>query len=586
MRIDRKVMMAGLVSALTLISVSCQDTPSEPPGPQIPVPGAASEISLDGLVVSLSRGLTDASGFAFVSMAPGSLDGDHEIVLTNRDGGVPVHVTLLDGGFDPVAVAASPGDMLSFEVVGLTGVTSSASALLPIPLVPPVIVRTYPSKQRTSIPLNALILVVFSEPVEPSSITAETIRLLGSNGAVGLDFTLREEGTVVEARPLVTLLPSSDYTLEINTGIEDLGGEHLAEAESVEFSTEAADLGEEPFAVKLLPDTLRLPVGTYSGFLVAVDSGARFINVFPDPSLTWATTDPAVVSMDPVGNVGGVAIGEAYVTVEYEGEVDSALVIVSDSPPPGPFAVFPDGATVPVGAVLTFDISHPEGTERPDVTWSSTDPAVFVVDESGTITTVGAGKAYLVAQSETETDSADIDVFDPEPHLADIWAVYPGQVVLEVGGSIQLVLMGTTSSAPPPVQWVSQDPQTASVDADGLVQALAPGKTDVTAWFEDGSGTVALVDIVEVGGLGSVTLDPAEIIVAVGDTVPFEVILDATAAEFFGNETPGWSWSSAGEVLRFLPYEGVFEAVAPGVAHVTAHVGPLLSNKAKVTVED
>lgn len=583
MKIGDKVRLIAMVLTIALAVTVCDEPPSAPTE-ESPVSGPDLD-ELPGLVVSLSRGFSDAQPLAFVSLRPGSLEGETRILVSNNRDGSSTGVSIVDGGFDPVAVPVAPGDMIDLSLQD--GLSSSISTL-PIPLLPPVIVRTYPPKRRTSVPLNAVISIVFSEPIDPASITAETIKLRGPRGQIPLAFVLREQGTVVEASPMTELLPSSDHVLEIDTGVRDLSADHLEQAETVEFTTVEVDLGTDP--VRLLPDTLRLPLGSYSGFLVVVDNGTRIIREYPDTALSWATTDPSIVSMDGVGNVGGVAIGEAHVTVEYGGEIDSALVIVTTSPPPGPFSVFPDGAYLPVGSELQFDVRHPEGTERPSVSWSSTDPSVFLVDESGLVTAIGSGQAYLVANSGVEVDSADIEVFEPIDPIASDWDVSENPLALEVGSSfgLELVPVNGSASTPPPFNWSSLDPSIAAVDQEGLVMAVSPGKTMITALFEDGSGSVAEVEIFEIGDLPRITLDPSDVTVSVGDTIRFEVLRDSAASALYGDRWPAWSWSSRGEVIRhvLIPEPGVFEAVDTGTVRIVAHVGTLQTSPGTVTVKE
>lgn len=571
--------LVALLTAALLIAAACDEPPSSPEVDDPRVPRLTPDGSIAGLIVSHSRELTTATSLAFVSLEPGSLPGAEEVVMTVDATGTSDRTDVVEGGFDPVALQASPTDRLGVEVFDAAGLSLYGTVYLPIPRIPPVVVRTYPSKRRTSVPVNTSLLIVFSEPIDPSSVTPRNIALRHSRGTVDFDLALTEGGTVVELLPKTDLQFLTDYTLEIGTGIEDLSGERLAQEESVDFQTELGDLGDEPFAVRLLPDTLSLPVGSSSGFIVAVDSGARIINIFPDLSLTWGTTDPSVVSVDWAGSVGGEAIGEAYVTVEYEGEVDSALVIVTQSPPPGPFRVFPDFWTTPVGVTVQFEVSHPEGTEPPEVTWSSSDPAVATVDDAGMVTSVSPGLAYIIATAGTDVDSALVEVLGPQDFIASDYTVEPSRVVLEVGSSIQLEILGPTPI--PPFRWLTDDPRISTVDETGLVIAVAPGTNLVYAAFEDGSGVGTEVAVTEVGNFGTITLDPAEVTAAVGDTIRIEVIYDETAAALWGQEGFSWSWASEGEVLRpipGLPGYGTFEAVGPGELTLTAHAGPLTAS--------
>jgi len=575
----KQVVRWSAVALVGLAMCACDhDTPVAPePTGTIPieVPATRRSAGLPGVHVSASRGLTAPDPKAFVAIERGSLANGTSLVVRKTGGAIETRLPLTEGGLDPVAVSALAGEELLLDVMDGNELVFAASALV-LPRVPPIVIRTDPPKRRTSVPVNMRVIIVFSEPIDPASVTSRSVRLVGAGAEVQATLVLRYEGTVVELYPSAPLRYSTDYTLEVGTDIADLSGDHLAEAESVTFQTApCVPADTTPFAVRLLPDTLTLPVGTGSGFLVQVDSGARIINHFPDPSLTWASTDSAIVR--PLnGAVDAMSIGQAYITVEYEGEIDSALVVVTESPPPGPFGIFPGGAVLPIGATLRFEVTHPAGTEPPPVTWLSTNPSIFTVDTSGTVTALTAGVADLVALAGEEVDTARIEVYDPTPPFGELFIITPDSLLLQVGDVRQMSVVGPFWPAPP-ISWSTGNSGVAAIDAQGLLRAEAAGTTAIIATFEDGSRTTAQVAVVPAGTLGRISLTPSEVTASVGDTLRFTLSYDATAAANYGDENVGWGATSLNvQVLRYLA-PGVFEVIAAGSAEVRAYVGPLMT---------
>jgi alpha-tubulin suppressor-like RCC1 family protein len=106
---------------------------------------------------------------------------------------------------------------------------------------PPVVVRTSPPSGGRDIPLNAVVVLVFSEPLD--SATADT-------GSVQLwQGTTRVSGTVrfadaahlrAEFHPDSLLAPQTDYQVVITTAIEDVNGLALDSAVTVPFTTLAS----------------------------------------------------------------------------------------------------------------------------------------------------------------------------------------------------------------------------------------------------------------------------------------------------------------------------------------------------------
>ena len=120
-------------------------------------------------------------------------------------------VTLENGGFDPVTVPSAVGDTLFMSISDSSGTIIGAERAVVLPDVPPVIVRTRPGKGKVDVLFNLLnVTVVFSEPIDPSTVTAQTI-LLHRGGANGVqldgEVVLQANGVVADlilASPLET----------------------------------------------------------------------------------------------------------------------------------------------------------------------------------------------------------------------------------------------------------------------------------------------------------------------------------------------------------------------------------------------
>ncbi len=571
MRLSVKWTRGSRVIPIALAVGCAEQQPSLAPNP--PSTGVPA-----GVIVSAARGLVDPAPAAFVSIAPHWSEGANEVIVRNTAAGLSVRAAMTDGGLDPIQLPAGPGDVLSVEVVG----AGTRPHLLAAVRLPPVIVRTYPAKRRASVPLNSLLVVVFSEPIDPASVTSRAVRLLTGGAPQGTALTLRNDGTTLEIRPDAPLIPSTDYDLEIDPAIRDLEGDHLAVGDVIPFSTAAMASGDPPGAVRILPDTLLVPVNAQSGFVVLVDNGAHLINSFPDPSVTWQSRDPAVARI-PLhsSGVAALAIGQTWVVAEYQGQIDSALVIVTTSPPPGPFSVFPDAAVAPVGHEMTFGVRTPVSGGGQVVSWATSDPTMLTITPAGVATMVRPGVAYVIASDGVTTDSAEIEIYPVSLPLGSLYEIYPGTILLQVGDAWTLQLIGP--EAPPPVVWRSTDPAVAAVDGRGVVTATQAGTALAIAQFTDGSADTAIVQVVPAGSLGHISLQPPAVSASVGDTVRLTLEYDSTATATVLGQPVGWTVRSTGPVLRILS-GGTFEAVQPGTAEIRAYVGPLFTQVVTLTV--
>ncbi len=183
-----------------------------------------------------SAASSDAGSTAYVSIAPGTLPDAPSASIRNPRNGAMVVVPLVAGGFDPVAVPAGAGDIL--EITVLSGaVTLRSEYLVPI-RVHPIVVRTDPPPQKVDVPLNAIIEVVFSEPVDPASLSGSSIQL--HSGVVTVPGTYSPapgRPTTVLVTPTAPLAPGTSYDLTVTPAVRDLTGDPLDAGFVVRFTT-------------------------------------------------------------------------------------------------------------------------------------------------------------------------------------------------------------------------------------------------------------------------------------------------------------------------------------------------------------
>ena len=117
-----------------------------------------------------------------------------------------------------------------------------------------------------------------------------------------------------------------------------------------------------------------------------------------------------------------------------------------------------------------------------------------------------------------------------------------------------------------PVTWVSATPTVATVSGTGLVTAVAPGETQITATSEGRSAQIGITVIPP--PVASVEVTPADLELEAGETATLTAVLrDAAGNELTGREI---TWASSATQVATVDAEGVLTAVAPGAAIITA----------------
>jgi uncharacterized protein YjdB len=155
-------------------------------------------------------------------------------------------------------------------------------------------------------------------------------------------------------------------------------------------------------------------VTLYPATLTLVEGGAPFkltATVLPsdaaNKAVTWSVCNPAIITVDQIGNVTPVGVGTCVVTVTTEGGGFTATCLVTvigkdDYVPVTGVALDKSELNLTVGgasAQLTAAVS-PDNASIKAVAWSVCNPAVVTVAQTGLVTPVGEGTCYITVTTQ------------------------------------------------------------------------------------------------------------------------------------------------------------------------------------------
>ena len=225
--------------------------------------------------------------------------------------------------------------------------------------------------------------------------------------------TVKESGDGVELTPVA--LGTTVVTVKTSDG---------KSSASIPVTVKGIDV----IGVTLDKETLELKEGESETLTASIKpTGATNKNVI------WSSSDEDVATVSASGKVTAVSAGTATITVVTEdGDFDATCEVTVTEAEPSPSPTEPEPVTVDVtGVTLSEDTLElkegesatltatvePEDATNPKVSWSSDDPDVATVSDSGKVTAVSAGTATITVLTEDGNFEAicEVTVTEAEP---------------------------------------------------------------------------------------------------------------------------------------------------------------------------
>ena len=200
------------------------------------------------------------------------------------------------------------------------------------------------------------------------------------------------------------------------------------------------------------------------------------------------------------------------------------------------------------------------------VTWTSSASSMATVDASGLVTAAGNGTATITASVGSASGSAVVTV---QQSVASVEVSPSVDELTALGQTVQLTAEAFDENghavAGAEFSWESSDAAVATVDAGGLVTAVAEGVATITASAGEASGS-AVVTVMQ--PVASVEVSPSAETIGLGSTLQ----LTAEAFDENGEAVAGveFSWESSDVAVATVDASGLVTAVRGGNATITA----------------
>jgi len=233
-------------------------------------------------------------------------------------------------------------------------------------------------------------------------------------------------------------------------------------------------------------------------------------------AVMWSVSDESIISVDNKGVVTALKPGQAYVYAESaDGIKGSQLIIVK------PILVerieIPERLVLDFGETYQFNPKiYPENASIKVLRWSTTDAAVASVRaNNSTLQATGAGSAIVTCYA---TDGSNVMASCEVEVIRKVKSVSLNEhdIKLKEQQNFQLIASVEPIDAKDySLGWSSSDEKVATVDENGLVEALSKGETiiTVTTYQEDSycSDECRVTVEEEVSGISCVSFDDVKI---------------------------------------------------------------------------
>jgi uncharacterized protein YjdB len=424
----------------------------------------------------------------------------------------------------------------------------------------------------------------------------ESISLAPTNFEVPVNSSVRVVGTAFDKNGASIASKKLNYS-SANTSIATITGEGLvigvspgqtiiaATADDARGETTVTVIPEAPASILVTPSPVTLRRGNVRQFTATPRNSAG--TPISGLTVTWQSSNSAIVSISPQGEASAVAPGNVVITASVNQVSGSAQVTVTEIPI-GSISVAPTNKTIQVNETFIPDVTLRDTANNVlqslgrALDWSSNNELNASVSNSGVVTGRRVGPARITVSSPANPAiNAFLDVNVVErtvktvvisPRTGFLRLAVPRQLSAQLLDSLNQTVTGRV------VQWQSLTPTIASIGPNGTINPLALGTARLRASIDDAADTVQFT--VTRIPVGEVTVTPPQASVVQGKSIT----LSAVVKDSIGNEVTDrtLTWLTSNPTTASVN-NGVVTGIATGSATITASAENR-SDNATVTV--
>ena len=345
-----------------------------------------------------------------------------------------------------------------------------------------------------------------------------TTTVSGGNPAYSYQWYDASNNPIGTNSPTISNLCDGTYSLEVT----DASGA----CPSIDFATlTTASGGDDPsFTVSNYCEG-----STNSASGIATPGGTFTFNPLPTDGATIHASTGSISN-----GIGGTTYTVEYTTNGACPDSETHSVTVHELP-------VISGSEVCIGASVQLTAN---GTPDATTPWSSSDPAVATITNSGLVNGIATGTTIITFTNSNGCSSTYSLNVVSAPTIN-------GNLIICSGGTTQLTGSGTPDASNP---WISSDPAIATVSSSGLVSGVSDGTVTIT--YTNSGGCDNTVQLTVSSGA---TIS--------GNTA----VCNGTTSSLNGSGAPDASnpWTSSDPSVATITNNGLVTGVSPGTTTIT-----------------
>ncbi len=229
--------------------------------------------------------------------------------------------------------------------------------------------------------------------------------------------------------------------------------------------------------------------------------------VYPDNAtnkeLEWISSDEKIATIDNNGKLKAKKEGTVTITAISDDGVEASCELDVIPVPVEKISIDQDNVVLDIepadglNSVTLEALIEPMDASNKDIIWTSSNPDVVMVDQTGLVVATGIGEAVITAQSKSDPSI----MATCKVEVAHIWNDSNDMNSVSINGTIQYRVAlnerdNYLSLDDSRITWQTSDSRIATITDDGLLTGVSDGTVFVEAYYKNSIVAMKIVKVV------------------------------------------------------------------------------------------